>query len=273
MLELDAADPTSVHLLFTTNPGLEDIVGEEFCSQLRNHRLPEPTVELRPFGFGGHVLARVAAAPEAAAMAASGMRSVHHVLRPLYTFHFEPMLPDPLESIYQTLLERGAAAMETAASFRVTTRRSGDHPFTSLDVQRVAGAALNARYGTRVDLLNFELNVRVDIFGDLCIVSLQLTGDALSKRFTRVYNPRPALKANVAFALLHFARIDSNGIGPADGGGALLDPFCGSGTILIEAAQLFPQLRILGCDISSEAVDGASRNIAAAGLSPSLNYS
>ena len=213
------------------------------------------------------MLARLAATPEAAWMAASRMRSVHHVLRPLYTFHFEPMSPDPLGSIYETLLERGASAMETADSFRVTTKRSGDHPFTSLDVQRVAGAALNARYGTRVDLLNFELNVRVDIFGDMCIVGIQLTDDALSKRFTRLYSPRPALKSNVAYALLRFARMDSNGVELADADGALLDPFCGSGTILIEAAQLFPRLQILGSDISSEAVDGASRNIAAAGLS------
>ncbi len=266
-LDVDASDSTSVHLLFTTNPGLEDIVGEELCSQVRDHQLPEPAVELRPFGFGGHVLARLAATPEAAWMAASRMRSVHHVLRPLYIFHFEPMSPDPLGSIYETLLERGASAMETADSFRVTTKRSGDHPFTSLDVQRVAGAALNARYGTRVDLLNFELNVRVDIFGDMCIVGIQLTDDALSKRFTRLYSPGPALKSNVAYALLRFARMDSNGVELADADGALLDPFCGSGTILIEAAQLFPRLQILGSDISSEAVDGASRNIAAAGLS------
>ena len=34
--------------------------------------------------------------------------------------------------------------VRTAASFRVTTRRVGRHPFTSIDVQRAAGAALVA---------------------------------------------------------------------------------------------------------------------------------
>ena len=49
---------------------------------------------------------------------------------------------------------------ERGGSFRVTTRRHGEHPFSSMDVQRRADAALVERYGAPVDLTGFDLEVR-----------------------------------------------------------------------------------------------------------------
>lgn len=46
----------------------------------------------------------------------------------------------------------------------------------------------------------------------------------------------------------------------------VLDPFCGTGTLLIEYARLVPQCRLLGLDNSIQALDAARQNIAAAGL-------
>ena len=62
------------------------------------------------------------------------------------------------------------------------------------------------------------------------------------------------------------------GLAP-DAQGALLDPFCGSGTILIEAAQLYPHLELHGCDIDARAVEGTRVNAAAEGIEDRLHLS
>ena len=258
-----------IALLFTTNPGLESIVAEEFSSLLASSGIDAPRVELRPLGFHGQVLAITPAADEEKVWeAALRMRSVHHAIQPLYSFGLNPtaaasssLAPPPeggscaaadtsnesglegaLGIIYRELFDRGVTALESAATFRVTTKRNG--------------AALVSRYGCGVDLTRYECNVRVDVFDHTCIVGLQRTRASLSRRHPRIYNPRAALKANVAYALLHMAKLDEEV-------GALLDPFCGSGTILLEAAALHPQLGIQGSDFAEAAVSGCRSNIAA----------
>ena len=269
LAELEAAADDSgqdAFLLFTTNPGLEDVVAAEFRQLLEAERLPGPDIDLRPFGFGGHVLVRVVppTTPGDGWRLASRMRSIHHVVRPLYSFQFEPGADAPLAALASMILERGIPDMEVAGSFRITSRRTGDHPFSKIDVQREAGAALVTRYGTPVDLVDFDLNVRVDVYGGRCNVGIQLTRTLLSQRFTRLYNPRATLRSNVAYALLHLAGIDQQT--ESQPPVRLLDPFCGSGTILFEASRLASHLEVVGSDLSAEAVDGARSNMAAAGL-------
>ncbi|MEW6754989.1 MAG: methyltransferase [Candidatus Latescibacterota bacterium] len=252
-------DPSLTEVFFTTNPGLEDVVAEEFHRRARAAGLEGSVVELSPFGLAGQVLARSPRSFAALEPVARTMRSVHHLLRPLHTFLLDPQRP--LESIRAELLGLEVPGMRQAASFRVTTHRVGDHPFTSVDVQKVAGAALQERHGCAVDLEDFALNVRVDVFDHLCMVGLQLTRTALSTRYWREYRPRATLKTAVAYAMLQFA-----GLREDDDEGTLLDPFCGSGTILIEAAQVCPRLELVGCDLHAEAVEGARRNLEGLGL-------
>lgn len=42
--------------------------------------------------------------------------------------------------------------------------------------------------------------------------------------------------------------------------GVLLDPFCGGGTVLMEAAMMFPTLKLIGSDLDSKQVSGTTRN-------------
>jgi tRNA G10 N-methylase Trm11 len=42
--------------------------------------------------------------------------------------------------------------------------------------------------------------------------------------------------------------------------GSILDPFCGSGTILMEAALMFPRASLYGSDINAKQIAGAKRN-------------
>lgn len=262
------APGSAATLWFTTNPGLEDVVADEFSERLNLAGIATDTlaIERRPLGCRGNVITRLpvlrpadlAAAQQAHETVSRQLRSVHHVVRPLYGFVLPADSTAQLDCIATQVAERGVPPLATeAATFRVTTRRSGTHDFGSMDVQRRGGAALVQRYGLSVDLHEPDCEVRIDVIGDRCLVGVQLTGESLSRRKQRQYNPRGALKSNVAYAMLRFAGISS---------GRILDPFCGSATIPIEAALEHPGLSIDASDYSPKAVDGAGRNILAAGL-------
>jgi putative N6-adenine-specific DNA methylase/tRNA (guanine6-N2)-methyltransferase len=250
--------PRRTPLLFTTNMGLEDVVVDEFEERCAAAGLEVRGGEAQPFDLRSYALVESPAAPEALLPVARRMRSAHHVLGPLYVFDVPET--DPLAAIRATLAAREVPGMAAAGTFRVTSVRQGEHDFTSIDVQRAAGAGLQDRYDTEVDLEDYDLEVRVDVHEDRCLVSVQETREALSRRHLEGYQPRAALKANVAYALLRLAHLDT----PPE---ALLDPFCGSGTILLEAAALWPEVHAYGNDWNEEAAEGARENAALAGLS------
>ncbi|RME65092.1 MAG: SAM-dependent methyltransferase, partial [Caldilineae bacterium] len=163
-------------LLFTTDPGLEDIVCEEFQEGLAVAELDAGVCQAQPFGRNGHALATHPADMDELWPIAREMRSVHHVLRFVHRFDLPPdqERPEPcLEAIAGGVLQVDIPEMHRAESFRVTANRSGSHPFTSQDVARVAGAALEHHYHCRVDLTGYDVNVRVDVFDETVIVGVQ----------------------------------------------------------------------------------------------------
>lgn len=256
-----AQEERPVQLFITTNPGLESVVAEELAERVESAGIAPVAVQVKPFGFGGQVWVE---GGQRAAMyeVAMRLRSVHHVFESIH--RFELPFDGALQHIEAQVGQLEIEPMKTANTFRVTSRRSGAHDFGSVDVQRRAGAALWRRYGTAVDLEDYDVDVRVDVFEHVCLVSFQWTQKSLSKRFQRRFQPRVALKASVAYALLRFA-----GIAPNDCG-TLLDPFCGSGTILFEAAAVFPNLTLHGSDIDCHVIDGARENAAALGCADRL---
>lgn len=70
------------------------------------------------------------------------------------------------------------------------------------------------------------------------VISLDLSGDSLHKRAYRHSGGAAPLKENLAAAIL--LRADWPGV--AARGGVLLDPMCGSGTLLIEAAMMMANI-------------------------------
>lgn len=239
--------------------GLEDVVVNEYCERATDAGLSVSDTDDAPFDVRSYALVEVNAEPEPSLEVARQMRSVHHVLAPLYTFSL-PNEPDAaLRTIRTTVETLEVDAMKKADTFRVTTVRQGDHDFTSIDVQREAGAGLEAHYGTTVDLEEYDTEVRVDVHDDRCIVSVQHTKEALSRRQVRLFQPRAALKPNMAYGLLRLAHLDA----PPD---VVLDPFCGSGTILWEAGARWPEARLVGNDWDEDTLDGARENADAQGL-------
>ncbi|MFT5691495.1 MAG: 23S rRNA (guanine2445-N2)-methyltransferase / 23S rRNA (guanine2069-N7)-methyltransferase [Oceanicoccus sp.] len=97
-----------------------------------------------------------------------------------------------------------------------------------------------AKYERRpnVDTDNPDIRVNIRVAKAKLVVSIDLSGDSLHKRAYRLSGGSAPLKENLAAAIL--LRADWPGI--AAQGGALLDPMCGSGTLLIEGALMFANI-------------------------------
>lgn len=110
---------------------------------------------------------------------------------------------------------------------------------TQFGAQRVKDAVVDTiqeRFNDRpdVDLRNPDIRINVHLARDRANVSLDMSGDSLHKRGYRTAMVPAPLKENLAAALL----IRAGWPDIAHRGGALIDPMCGSGTLLIEGAMI-----------------------------------
>ncbi|MCS7117610.1 MAG: THUMP domain-containing protein [Thaumarchaeota archaeon] len=191
-------------------------------------------------------------------------------------------------------------------TFAVRAIRVGNHDFTSLDIASAVGGAIIQSYlndtGVRlkVDLRNPDVEFYAFLRDDRFTLGVNLVGRSLQKRFYRVAHLRTALPATLAYLMVRCSGWSSDV--------ALIDPFCGSCTIPIEAGlaglNVCPtvyrdsrdlaltklrtvnrevvesvrselvrserretELRILGSDVSSRALEAARRNVDVSGLS------
>lgn len=108
--------------------------------------------------------------------------------------------------------------------------------FAGLVIKDAVCDQLRDRHGVRpdVDTRDPDLPLVLHLDGDLAILSVDTSGDPLFKRGWRLEAGDAPLKETLAAAMLAAAGWQ----GRPDAGGALVDPFCGSGTIAIEAAQI-----------------------------------
>jgi 23S rRNA (guanine2445-N2)-methyltransferase / 23S rRNA (guanine2069-N7)-methyltransferase len=237
-------------------------------------------------------------------------RLASRVLRPLA--HFE--LPDA-EALY-----RATHAIDWPAQFSAERRfavevagRSSAVPHTHFAALKVKDAIVDRfreALGRRpdVDARGPEVVVHLHLHGDRADLSLDLSGGSLHRRGWRLEGGQAPLKGTLASAILLRAGWPEI----AAAGGALLDPMCGSGTLVIEAAlmaagiapgigrcyafeflhgfdaavwcELKAQAQarrseglarlppIAGQDISAQAIGRARRNAAAAGLADKIQW-
>lgn len=95
---------------------------------------------------------------------------------------------------------------------------------------------LREKFGVRpnIDKERPDISVYVYLYRDEATISLDLSGDSLHRRGYRTDTGAAPLKENLAAAILQ--RAGWQGI--AKSGGTLMDPMCGSGTLLIEGALI-----------------------------------
>jgi len=121
-------------------------------------------------------------------------------------------------------------------SFAVKFDRVGEHDFTSVDLSARVGSAIIASYKSstghrlKVNLKNPDVEFEGKLINDKFILGINTSGESLHKRRYRVSQHIAPLKPTIAYTLVKI----SNWTDKTDK--VLVDPMCGSGTILIEAA-------------------------------------
>lgn len=121
-------------------------------------------------------------------------------------------------------------------SFAVKFDRVGEHDFTSVDLSARVGSAIIASYKNstghrlKVNLKNPDVEFEGKLIDDRLILGINTSGESLHKRRYRKFQHDAPLKPTIAYALIKLSGWTQN-IKKI-----LLDPMCGSGTILIEAA-------------------------------------
>ncbi|SFE97925.1 bifunctional 23S rRNA (guanine(2069)-N(7))-methyltransferase RlmK/23S rRNA (guanine(2445)-N(2))-methyltransferase RlmL [Nitrosomonas sp. Nm166] len=108
--------------------------------------------------------------------------------------------------------------------------------FGALKVKDAIVDQMRAKFGIRPDIDTEHPSIRVNVFlhNDTAQLSLDLSGESSHKRGYRDISIAAPIKENLAAAIL--LRADWPKI--ARQGGSLLDPMCGSGTLLVEGALI-----------------------------------
>jgi putative N6-adenine-specific DNA methylase/tRNA (guanine6-N2)-methyltransferase len=250
-----------IKIRLITNQGLEDIAAAEFSQKAEKQDLKIITSEIQPWELGGQVLIQLENSIDQIIPIIPQLRSVYQVIHHLY--HFVLSSDNPLKSLQHQLLNIELLSLQSASSFRVTSYRHGTHDFNHLKIQQAAGSALVERYQTPVSLDHPDCNLRVDLYELQCLIGMPLHSSGLDRRYHKVYQPRVTLNPTVAYGMLQF-------LAPNQSYNRLLDPFCGSGTILLEAANTLPHWEIYGSDYNPETIEGVQKNIIAENRSNSI---
>ena len=161
-----------------------------------------------------------------------GLRTAERVLIKVGSFHAESF-----EDLYQGIKalpweefipERGKFWVKKASSVKSKL-------FSPSDIQSIVKKAIVERMKQSYNTDWFkedaeEYPIRVFLMKDEVTVALDTTGDSLHKRGYRKLESKAPIAENLAAALIMLT--------PWHGDRILVDPFCGSGTVPIEAAMI-----------------------------------
>ena len=157
--------------------------------------------------------------------------------------------------------------LEKGGTFRVTCDRTGSgHGFNGTSLEFEIGGAMSEFYDhIKPKMSDFDVQIRVDVVATKVFVGTQINVDDLSKQrhFLRFRNA-VTIKTNLAYAMVRCANIKS--------GDLVVDPFCGSGTILLEALDVYrnENITVMGMDVSRRSANGARENALAEGFNDDL---
>lgn len=139
-----------------------------------------------------------------------------------------------------------------APAFSVTASFVGKRNYSADEIKAAVaqGVAARHRWAYVADDRAADLNLRIFIEHETAYVGIRLAAHALHERDYKIAQIAGSLKPSVAAALVMLAETRS--------GSRLLDPFCGAGTIVMEAAQM--GCEAWGGDCNCEALAAAHSN-------------
>ncbi|GIV21609.1 MAG: hypothetical protein KatS3mg023_3360 [Armatimonadota bacterium] len=123
---------------------------------------------------------------------------------------------------------------ENRYAFAIRSERDGTHDFTNMDIARVVGQVVCDRFIARrgqrppVNLDNPDVEIFSTLVDDQYLLGFNLTGSSLHRRpWRQSLAHLTALRPTLAAAVVMASRWDDR---------PLVDPMCGTGTLLIEGA-------------------------------------
>ncbi|XP_066123069.1 THUMP domain-containing protein 2 isoform X1 [Saccopteryx bilineata] len=148
-------------------------------------------------------------------------------------------------------------------TFRVSCRCSGAiaKTFSAQEVGRIIGIALMKQFGWKANLRNPNLEIFIHLNDIYSVMGIPVLRVPLA---SRAYIRTAGLRSTIAWAMASVAEIKP--------GAFVLDPMCGLGTILLEAAKEWPNVYYVGADVSDSQLQGACDNLKAAGLTDKIEF-
>jgi tRNA (guanine6-N2)-methyltransferase len=151
-----------------------------------------------------------------------------------------------------------ALSIDAAPMFSITPSFVGKRNYNTEEIRDAIAAGIETGHGWHFSALDDEadFNLRVFIEHETAFVGVRLARRPLQERAYKQSHLAGSLKPPIAAAMLHLADVRA--------GVNLLDPCCGAGTILIEAALCGVVAQ--GGDQSSAAIQATLDNARAAGV-------
>ncbi|KAM7238975.1 hypothetical protein CapIbe_010495 [Capra ibex] len=161
------------------------------------------------------------------------------------------------QELQNDVTEAADTRNQTDLTFRVSCRCSGAiaKTLTAQEVGRVIGIALMKQFGWKANLRNPNLEIFIHLSDIYSVLGIPVFRVPLA---CRAYIKTAGMRSTIAWAMASLAEIKA--------GSVVLDPMCGLGTILLEAAKEWPDVYYVGADVSDSQLSGAYDNLRAAGL-------
>jgi tRNA (guanine10-N2)-dimethyltransferase len=161
------------------------------------------------------------------------------------------------------------SSSSSGTTFRVTCDRiGGPHAWQAPDVEYEVGGAIAEymeQYKWKPKMDDYDVCIRADVVGKYVVIGTQLNVQDMSKgRYVMQYRNAVSIKSNLAYIMIRLANIQR--------GDTVLDPFCGSGSLLLEALQTFQgHISCIGMDVSRRSAEGSKQNAYAGGFGSANN--
>ncbi len=216
----------STYQLFATTPkAMENILAEELQSLGINNIKPT----MAGVAFQGGL--------ETAYRACLWSRTANRIL--LVLSSFEVKTQEDLYNGVQNInwFEHIDPEDSFAVSFSAKNSQAiNNSHFGALKVKDAIVDQMRASYNKRPSINTEQPNIRINVYlhGEMAQLSLDLSGESLHRRGYRDINIKAPIKENLAAAML----LRSGWPEIARQHGSLIDPMCGSGTLLLEGAMI-----------------------------------
>ncbi len=246
-----------MELIYTVNPGIEDIAAEEIKAELGGNveysRLSGHIYHKLEYDLSWEAIYRLRSINRAFLLMWKGLIGKKH--EDLLKLRNE--IIEGLKDIHYYVTPY--------TTFAVDTERVGEHEFTSIDVSRLVGELVirivESKTGRKpvVNLRTPNVIVHVFVKDNKIYIGVSLTGPwSMHRRGYRIYDHPAALKPTLAYAMLTISGTRDKDV--------IVDPMCGGGTIPIEAALIHEDAHIYGYDQNPRHIRGAKMNAYAAGV-------